>query len=444
MAVTMLALALAWAGCGSSTESGAGKADAAGDDGSGGFRWGDGMGEVGQAGDAEVTDASGDVNGFVYPCEPMTVQACVTACATTGKQKCLKEWGPCVPPEENCDDCEDNDCDGLANEDCPPNPACQPVEPVCPISVITIQEGTEAWTGDTLHLSASQSVAPEGAKIVKWEWSVQAPAGSAGAFKPGSDVESPTFDVDAAGQYLFSLDVWDDKDTKSCVAAQVVVNVSTYPPVEPTVGCADGEREGFVDDKAWPQIAGCSGAWDEPGITPDDVAQTCGGKGGDDGEHKDGKGCSSPDLCATGWHVCKGWQEVAQKSPTGCAGATPTGAAPKSLLFAMRQPSENGSVCGDWGDGFNDVFGCGNLGHTLSPEKSCGPLDRVLASTQANSCGFNEAEPNLGPWECLGGPDSHLNEGKVVTKDACAGDSCMYDGLPVGPSDKGGVLCCHD
>jgi hypothetical protein len=68
----------------------------------------------------------------------------------------------------------------------------------------------------------------------------------------------------------------------------------------------------------------------------------------------------------------------------------------------------------------------------------------VLASTQPQSCGFNEAEPNLGPWECLGGSDSHLNEGALVTKDACQGDSCSYDGDPIGASDKGGVLCCRD
>lgn len=103
-----------------------------------------------------------------------------------------------------------------------------------------------------------------------------------------------------------------------------------------------------------------------------------------------------------------------------------------------------GSVCGEWGDGFNDVFGCGNLGAGLGPDKSCGPVDRVLASTAPNSCGFNEAEPPHGPWECKGPDDSHLNEGKLVTKKECAGDSCQYDGNPIGSSDKGGVLCCRE
>jgi hypothetical protein len=142
--------------------------------------------------------------------------------------------------------------------------------------------------------------------------------------------------------------------------------------------------------------------------------------------------------------VCRGWQEVAAKSSTGCAGSTPPDAKPKSLFFAIVQPSKNFSVCGAEGDGDNDVFGCGNLGHTLSADKNCGPLDRALASMQADTCGYNEAEPPLGPWECKGGAGSDLKEGAFVTKKACQGGSCSYDGQPVNPSDKGGVLCCRD
>ncbi len=385
-----------------------------------------------------------EINGFDYPCEPLTFESCVTACGSAGTHKCLKQWGPCIPPEEWCGNCVDDDCDGEVNEECPPNPACDdPIEPECPVAIITIEEGTEAWTGDTLHLSGENSFSPDG-EIVKWLWSVQTPDGASGTFQPSPDKVKVTFDVDAAGQYLFSLEVWDDKDNQSCVPGQVVVGVKTFPPVDPEVGCADGEREGFLDEQAYPHIAGCSGAWDVPGITPDSVEQTCGGKGGDDGDFSEGTGCSAPDLCANDWHICVTWAEVAEKSPTGCAGSVPPDAKSKSLFFAMRQPSETGSVCGDWGDGLNDVFGCGNLGAGLPEDKNCGPLDRVLASTQPNSCGFNEAEPNLGPWECMGGDDSHLNEGKLVTKKGCPATSCSYDGDPIGSSDKGGVLCCRD
>ncbi|MBM4345616.1 MAG: hypothetical protein FJ100_19770 [Deltaproteobacteria bacterium] len=388
---------------------------------------------------ADAADAKG---GFNYPCKPLTVEACVTACGSAGKRTCLKDWGPCVPPLEWCGNCADDDCNGLVNEGCPANPTCAPPSKACPTAHITIAEGSKVGTGTVLHLSAAGSFAPDGKQIVQWAWAVSAPAGSTAKFQPGTSAKAPTLTVDVAGTWQVTLQVWDDKGLQSCATALATVQVDPYPPVSASPGCADGQREGFADSAQWPQIAGCSGAWDQPGITPNTVQATCGNQGGDDGAKADGKGCSSADLCAPGWHVCKGWQEVAQKSPTGCAGATPADAKPKSLFFAIRQPSVNGSVCGAWGEGFNDVFGCGNLGTGLGPDKNCGPLDRVLASTQPNSCGFNEAEPNLGPWQCLGTGKSDLNEGANVTKKACQGKTCSYDGAPLGPSDKGGVLCC--
>ena len=39
------------------------------------------------------------------------------------------------------------------------------------------------------------------------------------------------------------------------------------PPIDPEVGCADGEREGFLSLAKYPAIAGCSGGWSLPGIT---------------------------------------------------------------------------------------------------------------------------------------------------------------------------------
>ena len=395
----------------------------------------------------ETPDATADApdakkNGFNYECKPLTVESCVTECGSAGTRKCLKEWGPCIPPAEFCGNCADDDCNGLINEGCAPNSVCTAPQQQCPVALISVVEGAQAGTGTVLHLSAAGSYGQGTAKIAKWAWSVQAPLGAGGTFQPSADVQAPTYTVDVSGQYLFHLSVWDDQGVAGCVPALVAVSAAPSPPVKASVGCADGTREGFVDMNAYPQIAACAGAWDHPGITPDSVVATCGNQGGNSGPKASGSGCSSADLCAVGWHVCKGWQEVAQKSPTGCADATPADAKPKSLFFAIRQPSANGTVCGTWGDGFNDVFGCGNLGTTLAPDKNCGPLDRVLASTQPNSCGFNEAEPNLGPWECLGTGKSDLNEGANVTKKACQGGSCQYDGAPISAADKGGVLCC--
>ena len=209
-------------------------------------------------------------------------------------------------------------------------------------------------------------------------------------------------------------------------------------------GCADGTREGFTSVTAYPSIAGCSGAWTVGGVTRSTMAPTCARKGGNTSPNVEGNGCSAVDLCAGGWHVCRGKDEVALKAPSGCADAVPVGAPDKSLFFAVDQHSLSNSVCAADPAGDNDVFGCGNLGTQLTPDKLCGPLNRALASMNSNSCGFNEAEPNLGPWQCIGTADSHLHEGAIVTKKGCAALSCSYDGRSVGNSDKGGVLCCRD
>lgn len=63
------------------------------------------------------------------------------------------------------------------------------------------------------------------------------------------------------------------------------------------LGCADGQREAFVDTAAFPGIAGCLSTW---AGTQSMRAPATGAPCGDDrGE------CAVPaDVCATGWHVC--------------------------------------------------------------------------------------------------------------------------------------------
>lgn len=214
-------------------------------------------------------------------------------------------------------------------------------------------------------------------------------------------------------------------------------------PVAADVGCSDGTREGFVSLNMYSDIAGCNGGWSVGGVTRSDLAPTCNRAAGNSGSNVEGSGCSAADLCSGGWHVCRGKSEVTTKAPGGCVDAAPAGAPDKSLFFAVQQNSTQNSVCDSSNNG-NDVFGCGNLGTVLTADKSCGPLTRVLASMAAGSCGFNEAEPPLGPWTCSGDSSSHLQEGTLVKKDGCPSTSCSYDGSPVGNSDKGGVLCCRD
>jgi len=211
-------------------------------------------------------------------------------------------------------------------------------------------------------------------------------------------------------------------------------------PGDPS-GCSDGTREGFLSISTYPAIAACAGGWSVPGVTPL-VTPACNRVSGNTSGNHEGAGCAASDLCAAGWHVCRGKDEVAQKANGSCADAVPAGAQNNSLFFAVSQASQSNTSCDSSGD--NDVFGCGNLGTQLAAAKNCGVLTRALASTHPGTCGFNEAEPNLGPWQCLGGTQGDLHEGALVTKQGCSNTSCSYGGTPVGNADKGGVLCCAD
>jgi len=177
-----------------------------------------------------------------------------------------------------------------------------------------------------------------------------------------------------------------------------------------TVGCADGEREGFVDLDAYPDIAGCSGGWDVPGVL-NTTEPACDLGAGDDGPDPAGTGCTVADLCAAGWHVCATAGEVDDLSPNGCVGSVD--GLGINLFFATRQSGPGQSTCGD---GANDFHGCGNIG-AGGVDPGCAPLDR----TSDNLC---EGLPP--PWSCPG--DVFMEANQVVKS---------------GPAN-GGVLCCRD
>jgi hypothetical protein len=176
------------------------------------------------------------------------------------------------------------------------------------------------------------------------------------------------------------------------------------------IGCADGQREGFLDATAFPDIAACSGGWTEPGILG--KSAVCGRRSGDDSQNPDGISCATEDLCAEGWHVCASTAEVAASSPTGCAG----GGFPAGTFYAAAVSGEGDGEC--TADGTNDLFGCGTAGSGV--DASCAPLDRTSE---------DECEDLSGEWDCPGswlfGSDS---EAEDVRKNGPAG---------------GGVLCCR-
>jgi hypothetical protein len=187
------------------------------------------------------------------------------------------------------------------------------------------------------------------------------------------------------------------------------------PTPDPTCGCADGFREAFLDRVAQPNLAGCAGAFDVPGVTtPESLTAACGREAGDDGKNPSGLGCSVEDLCSAGWHVCKSGSEVAARSATGGCESPDPGS---SAFWLTRQSQTEASECAA-PVVVNNLVGCGNLG--AAPAASCAPLLRVL--------GVDECIPSAA-WFCGSGPEDALREATIVKKTGLA---------------EGGVLCCRD
>ncbi len=110
------------------------------------------------------------------------------------------------------------------------SPASVPVQGAsvtieAPVALIQCQEGSEVVPGTVLHLSGNESYQgceTEGA-ITKWEWDVARPQGSSAQFEPSAGVADPTFMVDLAGIYTFSLVVYDESNTPSCFPTEYQV-----------------------------------------------------------------------------------------------------------------------------------------------------------------------------------------------------------------------------
>ncbi len=176
----------------------------------------------------------------------------------------------------------------------------------------------------------------------------------------------------------------------------------------PVNGCADGEREALEDEVAYPNIAGCAGGWTVPGVVVN--VTNCDREGGDDGLNPAGTECSVEDLCSEGFHVCQDRQEVMDDGVADCNDET---IAWGGSFYATRQSGEGNNDCDPMG--LNDVFGCGDVGHTMI--NNCAPLNRG----SANLCVDLPA-----PWEC---GVSNTMEANFIIKS--------------GP-EFGGALCCRD
>jgi hypothetical protein len=216
-------------------------------------------------------------------------------------------------------------------------------------------------------------------------------------------------------------------------------------------GCADGQREGFVDDEKFPDIAGCSGGFSIGGVMPfapksiaqcpsivatDTTVARCNHAAGDDSSNPNGLGCDVEDLCEPGFHVCTSSADVAKHSPSGCDGATSNGDPP--LFFVTRQSSNGCAICAtgtstgpqcdsksctggcaETQNTSNDAFGCGNVAAQVGLV-DCDPLD----SFTNNLCD----DLNGSSWSCSADPTGFCEAYVITHLDATFG----------------GALCCRD
>ncbi len=87
--------------------------------------------------------------------------------------------------------------------------------------------------------------------------------------------------------------------------------ISQGVPGDPaSVGCADGQREAFVDLAQYPKLAGCIGEWGEiADLRAPATGRACGDDLGP---------CAVPaDACAPGWHVCGASGAIAEVAAIG-------------------------------------------------------------------------------------------------------------------------------
>lgn len=201
-------------------------------------------------------------------------------------------------------------------------------------------------------------------------------------------------------------------------------------------GCADGTREGFADVMAYPFIAACDGAWSVPGIF--EMPAMCNREAGNNGVNSQGTGCTTTDLCAPGWRVCYGRDDVLLRHPSGCDGVM-TGAT--SPVFFTTQMSSTGAFeCSTTSGATNDLFGCGDLGCDFSSNTTVQQLCAPLSRTSHDLCKGLRNDGGCGDW-C-----NHLGKYPQLSNTWYCGTDTEAEALNVVKTGigQGGVLCCVD
>ena len=237
---------------------------------------------------------------------------------------------------------------------------------------------TAAQDGGTVAADALVDAAVDASKV------------DGAAIDAGGDVGPGT--SDAKGTDATSTDATSTDATSTDAGAGDGASADTFTSPNAGSGCSDGTREGFVDAAKYPKVAGCGGAWSVPGIH--NVTPACNQEAGNTGKNKAGTGCNVSDLCAVGWRVCYGKADLLSRNALGCRdimeGTTEPGFfLARSSSMGAFNCSQDSTKFGDPGT-LNDLFGCGNLGCSVSQgtcagdKKGCDPA--ALACVDKTTC----------------------------------------------------------
>jgi len=213
-------------------------------------------------------------------------------------------------------------------------------------------------------------------------------------------------------------------------------------PLTPVqTGCADATREGFAELKLFPTIAACGGAWDQAGIF--NMPVKCNREAGNTGKNAPGIGCTVSDLCAEGWHVCYGKDDVVHRNADGCLGVlngVPSSNGKLNPVFFTSQMSSTGSFeCASSKDATNDLFGCGNLGCNFTDNATVKAMCAPLSMSSHDQCKGLRNDLAGGDW-C-----NHLGKYPGLPNSWNCGSDTTKEALNVkksNPDQQGGVLCC--
>jgi hypothetical protein len=178
------------------------------------------------------------------------------------------------------------------------------------------------------------------------------------------------------------------------------------------VGCADGAREGFVDQQRFPTIAGCAATWlGQRNLRAPRTGVPCG---------DDSAACGMPvDACAIGWHVC-----ADQGDPIDL-----------TARVTVTECDDAGAAAGSFVGASGHCSGCANsctaveIDCTYAMPLPC--MNTFGACAEPVCCGVACSRDNT----CRGGFFPSPGTKMALTTSSCGSLAAM---------NQTGVLCCAD